>query len=170
MLFRLSRVPELADEAILAGVVGEEPESVAGAAEEVAALVGVGGDDPLVFTVRPEAGAAEGLFGVSGEELVFAVVPVAGGFESVDETASVVVGTPEGSVSIVSEVPGAPELFVGSALVPEDSGAAQFTSVLEVVGATSLGADVAVTTGVVAVSSAPESSVGPGTFNHPICW
>ena len=181
MVFRLSSVPELADAAALLGVVGEE--LVPGAVED--ALVGVGGDDPLVFTVRPEAGGAEALVGVLGVELVFAVaaggseavalVLVAEGFEAtlvgvLGEEPVVVGGAAEGSVLIVSEDPAPPEGLVGSVvLLPEVPGAAQFTSLLEPIGATSLGSDVAVTTGVVAVASRLESSAGSGTFNHPIC-
>ena len=178
MVFKLSRVPELEVDVPLLGVVGE---FVPGAAEE--ALVGVGGDDPLLFTVRPEA--AEALVGVLGEELVFAVaaggfeavalVLVAGGFEAtlvgvLGEEPVVVGGATEGSVLIVSEDPVPPEGLVGSVvLLPEVPVAAQFTSLLEPIGATSLGSDVAVTTGVVAVASRLESSAGSGTFNHPIC-
>jgi hypothetical protein len=156
MVFRLSRVPELAEDALSVGVAGEEAVP--------AALVGVGGDDPLVFTVRPETGAGA------------ALVLVAGGSEALDDASLVGVigeepvvvgGAAEGSVLIVSEEPASPEALVGSVLFPEVPGAAQSTSLLELIGATSVGAGVAVTMGVAA--STLESSAGSGTFNHPIC-
>jgi hypothetical protein len=156
MVFRLSRVPELAEDAPSVGVAGE--------VAVPAALVGVGGDDPLVFTVRPETGAGA------------APVLVAEGSEALDDAAlvgvvseeTVVVGrAADGSVLIVREEPASPEALLGSVLFPEVPGAAQSTSLLEPIGATSVGAGVAVTTG--AAVSTLESSAGSGAFNHPIC-